>query len=304
MILTFSQLHDLSEVIFGLMTGVYDLDVFVSPYNALIQNEFSLNNGRAVEAYSSIYTGIESLQDLLNKLKNDSEEDKAFDCLRNSIDDLLKEICTSAIAIGYLVSKGYVTLDIKEAPYEKYFRLQFIREDGIGYRRYNQLISAMERVRKLFIDLGDKDNGVEEFLEMIQDSIEQEYSILTHIAYSHGESVGNGTYPLWLENEGDRMNKTIQQGKVNVSKEMLLAMYHDPCSIFENKLASLPYTNKVVLLQMKGRDELERQLPSDLKDLFNKTCFYQSLTNQREIDNAFYHGFQFGLNLAVEVLHK
>ena len=142
MILTFSQLHDLSEVIFGLMTGVYDLDVFVSPYNALIQNEFSLNNGRAVEAYSSIYTGIESLQDLLNKLKNDSEEDKAFDCLRNSIDDLLKEICTSAIAIGYLVSKGYVTLDIKEAPYEKYFRLQFIREDGIGYRRYNQLISA------------------------------------------------------------------------------------------------------------------------------------------------------------------
>lgn len=302
MILTFSQLHDLSEMIFSLMAGSYDLEVFVSPYNTLIQNEFSLNNGRAVGAYSSIYSGIESLQELLNKQKNNNEEDAAFDYLRNCIDCLLKEICTSAIAIGYLVSKKYLDLNIEEAPYEKYFRLQFIQEDGIGYRRYNYLVSAIEKVQKLIMDAGEAEEKGSEILDAVQELIEQEYSILSKIAYSHGAAVGNGTYPLWLSAEFDENNGAKRN--INITKEMLLNIYREPSLLFDTKLASLPYTNKTVLLQSKYRDELEEKLPQNLKELFDKTFFYHSLADQTDIDNAFYHGFQFGLNMAVDVLGK
>ncbi len=93
MIISANQLQNISRTIFNLMNGVYELDVFKSPYNDLITCELSKNSNK-------VYKEIGSLIKLFNKLDGtDKDKYVNIDRLHDAIDDILEEFTISAISM-------------------------------------------------------------------------------------------------------------------------------------------------------------------------------------------------------------
>lgn len=54
---------------------------------------------------------------------------------------------------------------------------------------------------------------------------------------------------------------------------------------------------------MKCQDEMIKSFP-EFGEHINKICFFHSLYETTEINDAFYRGFEFGLRMAVDVFYR
>lgn len=201
MLITLSQLHNIAKTIYYLMTGMYNLNYFKSPYNNLIPDEFSSNSGKAIAVFSYIYDEITELNDLLNKSTAQETEYELFEDLKYCIEELQEEICVNATILGYFIAKKYTDLSIEQIPRKIFFRNEFI-----DLSRCNKLSKLIGQIELLITHLlNEKTEGVS-ILQNVQKAIETEFLILSNIAYSHGIAIGKGEYPLWFNPEFNDQN--------------------------------------------------------------------------------------------------
>lgn len=191
-----SQLQNISQTIYCLMTGIYDRRYYHSPYNTLVPNELEPGKGKAYVHFNAIYDYIEILKENWNILFGCVRDYDELDTLLDGIDDLAKELCTNAVSLGYIESLHFPDSNIIQSPYEQFFSINMRTPGGICNKQYKELLKAFKDIKTLCVTLEDYRSIV--YLNDLWKEIDREYSILANIAFLHGVSIGKGIYPFWV----------------------------------------------------------------------------------------------------------
>lgn len=294
MIISANQLQNISRTIFNLMNGVYELDVFKSPYNDLITCELSKNSNK-------VYKEIGSLIKLFNKLDGtDKDKYENIDRLHDAIDDILEEFTISAISMGYLSAKKIIDINFSPSPYHVYFRKQLFDPHGLVCTSYERLCRVINKIEQQAKNLGDTDK-VKQILERMWQYTELEYSTFVDKGFSHGLALGNGEYPLWYNPEFENNFNAMPSCIHNLTKKTVNEFYNCAGELFD--LRDNYVSSKITLEFMKCQDEMIKSFP-EFGEPINKICFFHSLYETTEINDAFYRGFEFGLRMAVDVFYR
>lgn len=100
------QIENIANTVFCLMTGVYDLEVFNSPYNELVRDEMTNENGRAYDIFEKIYHNINTLNEKLNNIQGGNEEYNIFEQILSYADRVLEKKCIMSFIRGYRFALG------------------------------------------------------------------------------------------------------------------------------------------------------------------------------------------------------
>lgn len=311
MILTAQELYNIAKTVYDLMTGIYDLTVFKSPYNELIPNEYAdqkeikETGGKATEQFYKVYETIYSLEDFMNLLNGtEKEEYEIFEEMHYIARQLLEELCIAAFSVGFLVEKKYITnLEIIDDPYNNYFHSRLLSSDGIGNKKNKQLADSMQNIEDMFIQAGDMTHKSREILDKLEENLILQQNILVNIAYAHGQNLGMGKYPLWHNPELDKPEMPLNLPSTkNITEENIMKLY---CNM-EDAIAylNLPELTKIENYYLDSVNNMKENLSPDEYKQFEKAFFLRTLLDGYKEANTFYKGFQSGLKLAVDVFYR
>lgn len=196
-----NQLYNISQTIYRLMTGIYDRKYFHSPYNRLVPDELDWETGRAAPVFHAIYDECEIIRNRWNMLTGRDQDYAILETVRDKIDVVLEELCTAAVALGYMESLRSSGFGIINSPYEEFFSIKMKAPGGICNKTYQELISVLESLRAECIFYGDTEENGDRIIETLLEMINQEYAVLTNIAFLHGKAIGEENYPFWIRKE-------------------------------------------------------------------------------------------------------
>lgn len=165
---TKENLEHTAEVVYGLMTGVYDLDVFRSPYNRCVPNDLTDEHGAAYGAFAALYSARDSALDLLNTLENtaDREEIPVFEAILDASDHALAEYSKAAFVSGYRLA------------------------DKSGC--YNAILGAIAAGEERFVTAGDAQSLGAAELDKMQAAIDKMLELLAGKAFAYGIAAARG----------------------------------------------------------------------------------------------------------------
>lgn len=210
MILTSLQLENVAETIYNLMTGIYDLNNFESPYNKLVKDELTSENGKVYQLFISIYNNIDMIYDQSDQDATSREE------LLDNIETAQETICI------YAFKKGYKEGKEREEDSIEYKNIQ-IKFDSVINTNFDKL-----RKRSGF------SNKTKKVFDTISDLLNKRFTILAGVAYSYGKKLRRGEIPIWFNLEEEKVeniltatNQSIdrQKRKPRIKAEMIV-QYH------------------------------------------------------------------------------
>lgn len=210
MIASPEQLYNISQTIYCLMTDIYDRRYFLSPYNKLVPNELDPEAGHAAAAFHSIYDELGIIMDYWFWITGSRQGfDDIQEMILDKIDHTLEALCTGAVTLGYLDAYHISGICIIDSAYKEFFLKKMQSSGSILNQGFQELQAALKTLDIMSISFGDTEGKSTRHIERLLDLINQEFAILTDIAFLHGKAIGNGDYPFWLHEENPENNLKI-----------------------------------------------------------------------------------------------
>lgn len=191
MLLSSTQLLYISQTIYGLMTDIYDREHFYLEYKNLVPNELEPNTGRVTAVFNAIYHELDTIGDHWNHLTNQRKNYTVLEAVLDKMDGVLKELCTNAVIIGYETALHLSDICIADSVYKEHFYPK-MKAGEICNHQYSELIIALMNIQTEAIRYGDIKENITQSMICLMQLIDQEYNILTDIAFSHGTALGRG----------------------------------------------------------------------------------------------------------------
>lgn len=300
MILSINQIQNISKTIYFLMRGTYDLNFFDSPYNKLIPNEYDEKDGKAVKYFYAVYNNIDSLATLFNQLDHtDTKEYDIIDRLHDVITDMLEDLTMDSILKGYLYEKKVIDYNFGPSPYQSYFKIQMFCPNSVESKNYNRLSIIFDIINKYLAKIGDTKKEGSKIIDELWESLELLYTVFVDIGFIHGKELGKGNYPIWYNPEF--YDKISLRPHKNMTAETIKDLYYSAGEILD---PTRKYISSDAMLHFcECQDNMHKLFPDHVEQI-DKMCFYHTLMDAEEINNAYYNGFEFGLRMAVDIFYN
>lgn len=204
MIIAKEELENISKTFYYLMRGVYHLDFFNSPYNEVIKNEYDEVDGNATKYFHLSYDSIHSLIALFNKIDNTHiEEYDLTERLHSAITDLLEDITTDSIKIGYQYANNSIEYEMGSSFYGNYTKNQLLVSGSVGNQSYINLREVLNEIRQYLEKENYFDVEGKELLFNLNSSLDHLFSVFVDTGFVYGQKLGKGLYPIWHNSDFD-----------------------------------------------------------------------------------------------------
>lgn len=298
------QLNNISQTIYNLMTGVYNLDYFYSPYNNLIPNDLTSESGAAYTTYDGILDTLSLMNNTLNKVSGSREYHHKLEAIADNILALQRTICIYSLKKGY--SDSLVCKCSNSKPhipiFENYLSHVIRTKDGIGNIYYDQLIENFTVIKKRLSALNTPPDVILK-ADCILPMLEKRFSILCNKAYSYGQDLAYDRLPIWSNPELSYVNYCRSAQIPTISYEQIIKLYYNASDDWTTDCPAFQCCQTELINFQNCKNKLIDKLPLELRDEFNNICYCHTLIETSDLQNVFVQGFQIGLKLAVEALH-
>lgn len=299
------QLNNISQTIYNLMTGVYNLDYFYSPYNDLIPDDLTEEKGAAYNTYDKILDIMVLLSDTLNKLSGKNKDYPEVESIADHIFYLQSTLCIFSIKRGYRdsFSSDCSQSNLQIPIYEKHLSKAMRTKDGIGNLYYDQLVETLGFIKQKLSVFHNTDADVITKTDNIIPMLDQRFSILCNKAYSYGQNLAFGKLPVWSNPELSYVHYCKTAQMPSLSYEQIIKLYYNASDNWTTDFPAFQCCQSELINFHDCQQKLINKLPVELQEEFNNICFSHSLIETCDLQNIFVQGFQLGLKLTVESLH-
>lgn len=196
------ELDNVAQTFYYLMRGVYNLDIFKSPYNDKVANELTSEDGKAFHTFFPVYEAIEYLSDLLNFLNLTQQQDfEILDVILSDADDVLHTVAVCSVKLAFGKAGGYTGPRQSPPLYDGFWEKELRRPGGTGSVAYARLLEDVTAIKDMLNEFVFDSSQAFRVLDTFLALLKQRFSVFADIAFSYGLRLASGELPVWINPE-------------------------------------------------------------------------------------------------------
>lgn len=201
-------LNNISQTVYNLMTGLYNLKYFYSPYNDYIPNDLTDEKGKAYGPYDQMLSTFDLCNETLDALYGKRKDYEEIEEISSNVHYLQDVICDLAFKQGFSNGKKYSLSQASEPLepfYENYLQAQLKINKDAGSEYYSKIVDNLTAIKDKLENLNCNAREVFDKLDHFIPTLDRRFSILCGLAYSYGADLAAGKLPAHLLEEFEKI---------------------------------------------------------------------------------------------------